>query len=77
MLRMFSFFALVEKAPLCHYHSKAFSDLVVTGHSSAVRSEDGVDPSLPAVVNMNSFLDLSPCPSRYMDPWRGDSVCGS
>ena len=70
-------FALVEKAMVCHYHSKAFSDLVVTGHSSPVRSEDGVDLSPPAVVDMNSFLDLSPCPSRYMDPWRGDSVCGS
>ena len=32
MLREHS--ALVEKAMLCHYHSKAFSDLIVTGHSS-------------------------------------------
>jgi len=26
-------FALVEKATLCHYHSKDLSDLIVTGHS--------------------------------------------
>jgi hypothetical protein len=31
--------ALVEKAPLYHYHRKAFRDLEVTGHSSMEEGE--------------------------------------